>query len=112
MAAHGQANEESNFWKDPLRCLGFLPGACHRVNRHKKTFFETLVKKGLAHTFSKGYDFDPDSPILTNDQEDDRIQPQERLVFNPLTGKLTTVRTSTSSESFVSRLVANVSGQN
>ena len=56
---------------DPLRYADFLPAAHSCVNIHKKRFYKLLVKKGLVYMYDRGYDLDPDSPILSYDDDDD-----------------------------------------
>ncbi|XP_046851926.1 putative L-amino-acid oxidase YobN isoform X2 [Xenia sp. Carnegie-2017] len=57
-------------WPDPLRLLGYLPGAHHFINIQKRTFFKLLVKRGLAFLYRRGFDLDPDSPILKEEHDD------------------------------------------
>lgn len=60
-------SEPIEYQPDPLRFLGFLPGANHAINLQKKIFYQRLVKRGLWYMYEKNYDFDPDSPILRED---------------------------------------------
>lgn len=85
-------NGEPKFEIDPLRLLGFLPGANKTVNLQKKRFFKLLVKKGLVYMYDHHYDLDPDSPILRNDEDetcprkDVKINPAGLLASTPLAG--------------------------
>lgn len=60
---------ELKYEPDPLRYLGFLPGAHPAINLHKQMFYELLVKKGLVYMYDLDYDVEPDSPIIRSDAE-------------------------------------------
>ena len=64
-------SKKPKYLRDPLRFLGFLPGALPEINLHKKRFYKLLVRKGLVYMYDHGYDVDPDSPILRNDPDEE-----------------------------------------
>lgn len=68
MAESNSDSNNNDF--DPVHYLGFLPGADNDTNLLKQTFFTRLVRRGLSYMYNKGFDVDPDSPILRSDNKD------------------------------------------
>ena len=68
---------------DPLHYLGFLPGAGAHINLLKQTFYEKLVGRGLVYMYNKGYDVDPDSPILKSVEEGIQFEDDGGQTKNP-----------------------------
>ena len=71
MADEELGASKSKYLPDALRYLDFLPGAHHFINIQKKRFYKLLVKKGLVYLYDHGFDLDPDSPILRNDEKEE-----------------------------------------
>ncbi|XP_028405669.1 L-amino-acid oxidase-like [Dendronephthya gigantea] len=67
-----EENETSSL--DPMRFLGFLPGAHHAINLQKKRFYTLLVRRGLSYMHRKNFDVDPDSPILREDNKKEKAE--------------------------------------
>lgn len=68
---------------DPFHYLAFLPGAHDDINLLKQTFYTKLVERGLTYMYDKGFDVDPDSPILKTVEEQFEFRDDGKKTKNP-----------------------------